>query len=285
MLFWIDYEERIIEQIDEVLEDPDTYEDEYNSRIVQILDYIDQNSMGEKMVVFTGYPETFEAYRKVLLKLYSEENVAFFSENMDEDKAELNSYYFQSNKKCFVMLCDNSGGEGRNFQCADYVIHIDLPWDANMIEQRIGRLDRLERDINRNVVKSVVVHTENTFEDSLFKFWNEGLNIFKQSLSGMEIIVGQVNKEITEALEGDLNQGLGSKIPEIIKLSNDLSATIKKEQSFDTAALLYRPMFIELKKLVDYYSKNENALFTDTITSWASLAGFFGHNRKNNIIC
>lgn len=284
LLFWIDYEERIVEQIDEILEDPDTYEDEYNSRIVQILDYIDQNSMGEKMVVFTGYPETFEVYRRSLLKLYSEENVAFFSEGMDEDETELNSYYFQSNKKCFVMLCDNSGGEGRNFQCADYVIHIDIPWDANMIEQRIGRLDRLERDINRNVVKSVVVHTENTFEDSLFKFWNEGLNIFKQSLSGMEIIVGRVNKEITEALEGDLNQGLGSKIPEIIKLSNDLSAAIKKEQSFDTAALLYRPMFIELKKLVDYYSKNENALFTDTITSWASLAGFFGHSRKNNII-
>lgn len=284
MLFWIDYEERIIEQIEEVLEDPDTYEDEYNSRIVQILDYIDQNSMGGKMVVFTGYPETFEVYRRVLLKLYSEENVAFFSESMDEDETELNSYYFQSNKNCFVMLCDNSGGEGRNFQCADYVIHIDIPWDANMIEQRIGRLDRLERDINRNVVKSVVVHTENTFEDSLFKFWNEGLNIFKQSLSGMEIIVGQVNKEITKALEGDLNQGLGSKIPEIIKLSNNLSTTIKKEQSFDTAALLYRPMFIELKKLVDYYSQNENALFTDTITSWASLAGFFGHERKNNII-
>ena len=236
------------------------------------------------MVVFTGYPETFEVYRRVLLKLYSEENVAFFSESMDEDETELNSYYFQSNKNCFVMLCDNSGGEGRNFQCADYVIHIDIPWDANMIEQRIGRLDRLERDINRNVVKSVVVHTENTFEDSLFKFWNEGLNIFKQSLSGMEIIVGQVNKEITKALEGDLNQGLGSKIPEIIKLSNNLSTTIKKEQSFDTAALLYRPMFIELKKLVDYYSRNENALFTYTITSWASLAGFFGHERKNNII-
>ena len=68
LLFWIDYEERIIEQIEEVLEDPDTYEDEYNSRIVQILDYIDQNSMGEKMVVFTGYPETFEVYRRVLLK-------------------------------------------------------------------------------------------------------------------------------------------------------------------------------------------------------------------------
>ena len=100
----------------------------------------------------------------------------------------------------------------------------------------------------------------------------------------MEIIVGQVNKEITKALEGDLNQGLGSKIPEIIKLSNNLSTTIKKEQSFDTAALLYRPMFIELKKLVDYYSQNENALFTDTITSWASLAGFFGHEKKNNII-
>ena len=45
------------------------------------------------------------------------------------------------------MLCDSTGGEGRNFQCADYIVHIDLPWDASAIEQRIGRLDRLERDM------------------------------------------------------------------------------------------------------------------------------------------
>lgn len=46
-----------------------------------------------------------------------------------------------------MLICDRSGGEGRNLQIADYVIHIDLPWNINTIEQRIGRLDRMGRNV------------------------------------------------------------------------------------------------------------------------------------------
>ena len=93
---------------------------------------------------------------------------------------ELNSYRFQNDKNCRIMLCDYTGGEGRNFQCADYIVHIDLPWDASTIEQRIGRLDRLERDPSRPVVHSVLVYAQDTFEEALYRFWNEGLKIFTQ---------------------------------------------------------------------------------------------------------
>ena len=58
-----------------------------------------------------------------------------------------------------------------------------------MIEQRIGRLDRLERDAKRSNVYSIVPFAQNSFEESLFDFWNKGLNIFTHSLSGMEIIM------------------------------------------------------------------------------------------------
>ena len=38
-----------------------------------------------------------------------------------------------------------------------------------MIEQRIGRLDRLERDPARPVVHSVVIYSRETFEEALFQ--------------------------------------------------------------------------------------------------------------------
>lgn len=79
------------------------------------------------------------------------------------------------------MLSDESGGEGRNFQVADKVIHIDVPWSANVIEQRIGRLDRIGRQDN-NAVTSIVVYAENSLEEQLYKFWNEGVQLF-QNLS------------------------------------------------------------------------------------------------------
>src|SRR5699024_9090016 len=141
----------------------------------------------------TNYAETFAAYKKALEAVFSSEEISFFGVGLDSTEIELNAYRFQSETACRIMLCDYSGGEGRNFQCADYIVHIDLPWDANMIEQRIGRLDRLERDLSRPVVTSVVVHTEGTFEEALLGFWNKGLKIFTQSLSGMEIIMKDIN--------------------------------------------------------------------------------------------
>lgn len=96
--------------------------------------------------------------------------MSFFGSNLSTEEIELNAYRFQTQDECRIMLCDYTGGEGRNFQCADYIIHIDLPWDASMIEQRIGRLDRLERDMSRPVVYSVVVHAKDTFEEALFTF-------------------------------------------------------------------------------------------------------------------
>lgn len=101
-------------------------------------------------------------------------------------------YRFQSDAKCDVLICDKSGGEGRNLQISDYVIHIDLPWNINMIEQRIGRLDRMGRNVHVPVT-FVVIHTTESCEDQLFNFWNQGLNVFGQSLSGLEIIMNDIN--------------------------------------------------------------------------------------------
>ena len=150
---------------------------------------------------------------------------------MATDDIELNAYRFQNEESCRIMLCDYSGGEGRNFQCADYVIHIDLPWDANMIEQRIGRLDRLERDPARPIVTSVVIHTEDSFEDALFGFWNTGLKIFNQSLSGMEIIMKDINEQIIAAVEEDFKYGLFERVPKIIELAESMRETVRKEQN------------------------------------------------------
>lgn len=182
------------------------------------------------------------------------------------------------------MLCDYTGGEGRNFQCADFIIHIDLPWDASMIEQRIGRLDRLERDPARSVVTSVVVHTEDSFEEALYKFMRDGLKIFTQSLSGMEIIMKDINDEIVNAVKEDFRYGLFERIPKIIELADVMRDSVRKEQNYDAAGLMFRPMYSELRRLVEYYTQNENELFASTMATWASLAGFRGFGSASGTI-
>ena len=281
---WKSFEKNILDHVTEIIADPIRYSDYYSTRLITVLNEIHDELYDQKIVLFTNYKETFEVYRKALTKLFPVDEVSFFGESITEDEIELNAYRFQNDPKCRLMLCDYTGGEGRNFQCADYILHIDLPWDANMIEQRIGRLDRLERDPARPTVHSVVVYSNETFEEALFKFWNEGLKIFTESLSGMEIIMKDINREIITAIQEDFKYGLFDKIPKIVKIANDMRTTVKKEQNYDAAGLIYRPMYDELKRLINYYAQNENELFASTMMNWASLAGFHGQGNKAGVI-
>lgn len=181
------------------------------------------------------------------------------------------------------MLCDESGGEGRNFQCADYVVHIDLPWDANAIEQRIGRLDRMGRESDRPIV-SVVPYAEETLEEELFKFWDNGLKLFNHSLSGLEIIMNDINTAIVTAIIKDFRFGLTNEIQNVIDRSAKLKEEVREEQHFDTAAYIYRPMNQELISLVKYYNRNENKMFADAMLQWAMLSGFRDVQKKDEVI-
>ncbi len=281
---WIDNEQYNVEHIDVILDDPDEYEDCYSTRLVVILNALFDEYYDKKVVLFTNYAETFSVYRTVLNKVFGAEEVSFFGDSLSTEENELNAYRFQTQNKCRIMLCDYTGGEGRNFQCADYIVHIDLPWDASAIEQRIGRLDRLERDLARPIVYSVVVHTKDTFEEALFNFFRDGLRIFNQSLSGMEIIMKEINNEIISAISDDFKYGLFEKIPHIVELANTMKEIIRKEQNFDAAGFIYRPMYTELRRLIEYYSHNENDLFASTMSNWASLAGFHGIAKKTGEI-
>ena len=42
-----------------------------------------------------------------------------------------------------MLLCTQSGGEGRNIQFCNTLINFDVPWNPMAIEQRIGRIDRM----------------------------------------------------------------------------------------------------------------------------------------------
>lgn len=276
---WQAEEEDSLAHLEEALEDPDGH----TSRLIRVIDYCDQNLFDKKVVLFTAHKETFDLYAKAFKKMYDEESYCLFNSGIKADELELSVYRFQNDSKCHMLLSDESGGEGRNFQCADYIINVDLPWDANLIEQRIGRLDRLERDPNRPEVNIVVIHTQDTIEEQLFNFWNNGLNLFSESLSGLEIMLEDIDNEIENALQSDYRYGIFNAIESIVESTKKTKEQLRREQLYDTASYEYKPMNNEIRRLVRYYNKNENALFTDAMMTWASLAGFRNAGRSHNI--
>jgi hypothetical protein len=151
-------------------------------------------------------------------------------------------------------------------------IHVDLPWSANALEQRIGRLDRLGRDPGEDVL-SVAIYTENTVEEQLFKVWRDGMQLFTHSLSGMEIITGELNELISDALIEDYHNGLANALPEIMEVMEDMREAVEDEQQFDVGATIYRPLSKAVEEMLSIYLDGEDDEFAKSMLSWSQQVG------------
>lgn len=71
---------------------------------------------------------------------------AVFHEGMsiiERDRAA--AWFAEEDTGAQVLLCSEIGSEGRNFQFASNPVMFDLPFNPDLLEQRIGRLDRIGR--------------------------------------------------------------------------------------------------------------------------------------------
>lgn len=253
----------------------DEHPEMMRSRLMHVLDWIEQeidfNASSGKIVIFTNFIETLRIFERMLI--IRKYKPVCFCRNMTRDALEQSVYEFQNNPACKIILCDETGGEGRNFQNADWLIHLDLPWTANAIEQRIGRLDRLGRDTGHMEIHSIVPYAVGTIEEQLFEIWNKGLNIFKHSISGLEIMTGDLNSIISDALCEDISGGLRNAVDDIIEIMLDASDAVEDEQQYDSGATIYRPMSKAIEHLLALYQDGEGNPFRTSMMQWATQAG------------
>lgn len=256
-------------------EDPDLIK----GRLMHILDYIDQetdlvSNQNYKIVLFTGFTETLSAFLSLFNSYYENTGIFAvpFSKNMSREELEDSVYAFQNDSECRLIVCDETGGEGRNFQNASEIIHLDMPWNANSLEQRIGRLDRLGRDANMDV-KSVVIYAKDTIEEQLFSIWKNGLKLFEQSLSGLEIITGELNNLIAGALCDDIYTGLLNAFDDILNQAEEMRESVEDEQDFDLGTTLYKPLSQGIDNVLSIYASEDSDIFATAMMSWGHQAG------------
>ena len=141
---------------------------------------------------------------------------------------------FQSNPGCRILLCDELGGEGRNFQIADQIIHIDLPWTPAQVEQRIGRIDRIGRSGD---VLSLVPFAQGWPEEALFHLWQDAFQLFTRSMSGLEIALEGVQDELYRAVLQSVRHGWESVLPGMIERAEQLRAEVEEERYYEMATI------------------------------------------------
>src|SRR5271166_2419176 len=138
----------------------------------------------EKKLVFVHYRETLEH----LAGLLAREGFAFarFSGALSGPAKDAAIAEFR--ERVPVLLCTESGGEGRNLQFCNTLINFDIPWNPMAIEQRVGRIDRIGQTREVYVFN---LATAGTIEDEVLRILDEKINMF-------ELVVGEVGAILGE---------------------------------------------------------------------------------------
>ena len=90
-----------------------------------------------------------------------------------------NAAWFAQPDGAVLLLCSEIGSEGRNFQFARHLVLFDLPPDPELLEQRIGRLDRIGQ---KGVVKVMVPFVRGTAGEILARWYHEAFSALEQNV-------------------------------------------------------------------------------------------------------
>lgn len=149
----------------------------FDPRVEWLLNYLIANR-DEKVLVICAQAATALQLEQVLREREAI-RAAVFHEGLSLIERDRAAAYFASEEDgAQVLLCSEIGSEGRNFQFACQLVMFDLPFNPDLLEQRIGRLDRIGQ--NREI-QIMVPYLENTAQAVLVRWYHEGLDAFEHT--------------------------------------------------------------------------------------------------------
>lgn len=171
---------------------------ELDARVAWLVDWL-RTHRQEKVLVICASAETaldLEAH----LRLSEGFAVSAFHEGLSlvaRDRAA--AYFADAEEGAQALICSEIGSEGRNFQFASHLIMFDLPAHPDLLEQRIGRLDRIGQ---RNDVRIWVPYFTGSPQEKLFDWYHQGLNAFEAVCHVGAAVYDQQYEQIQAALSG-----------------------------------------------------------------------------------
>ena len=148
---------------------------------------------GEKTLVFVAHRETLEMLRTALS---NRAHVAsgLFHEELTPARRDTEVARFREFDGPSLLVSTECGGEGRNFEFCRRLVLFDLPWKPSVVEQRIGRLDRIGRRIP---VEVVYFRPPGGIGRDVVRLF-EALGLFREPLAGLEPQLAHVEGALEE---------------------------------------------------------------------------------------
>jgi ATP-dependent helicase HepA len=148
----------------------------------------------EKTLVFVAHRETLEWVRADLSRR-AQLATGVFHEGLSSARRDIEVARFRLAEGPSLLVSTECGGEGRNFEFCRRLVLFDLPWSPLVVEQRIGRLDRIGRRLPVEVVH--FVPPEGVGRDAARLF--EALGLFREPLAGLEPELARVEAALEMA--------------------------------------------------------------------------------------
>ncbi len=147
-----------------------------------------------KTLVFVHDRETLSAL-KGRLESATRKRVAIFHEELTPERGDVEVAEFRRPDGPSLLISTEAGGEGRNFEFCRRLVLFDLPRDPAAVEQRIGRLDRINRT---TPVEIVYFRPRDGFEREVVDLY-ELIGLFTSPLGGLEGSLDGVEAAIRKA--------------------------------------------------------------------------------------
>ena len=155
------------------------YSFKQDARVQWLADFL-KGLKGEKVLLICRSKEKVEALQSSLLDVLKVDS-ALFHEDLSLIQRDRNAAYFADSDGAQILLCSEIGSEGRNFQFAHHLVLFDLPLNPELLEQRIGRLDRIGQT---STIQIHVPYFKESWTELLFDWHHNALNGMENSLKG-----------------------------------------------------------------------------------------------------
>ena len=147
-----------------------------------------ERNPSEKKMVFVRFRETLHLLSDVCLS----RGIPFATFEGGMSGSEKDAAIGSFRETVPLLLSTESGGEGRNIQFCNTMINFDLPWNPQLIEQRIGRIHRIGQKREVFVFNLVM---RNTVEEHVLRILDEKINMFELVVGEIQSILGEMEED------------------------------------------------------------------------------------------
>ncbi|MGM0480921.1 MAG: RNA polymerase-associated protein RapA [Pseudomonadota bacterium] len=145
-------------------------------RVQWLIDFLKEQKPNKTLLICHTAEQVLDLAEA--LRVLAGMQAAVFHEQMSLLERDRAAAFFASEEDGSpVLMCSEIGSEGRNFQFVQQLVLFDLPHNPDLLEQRIGRLDRIGQQGDIHIHVPYLEHSD---EALLLDWYHSGMNAFEQ---------------------------------------------------------------------------------------------------------